>query len=268
MNITRAILWVLQGISCSRGDSTPKKSGPPKDFFSDIEEATSDEVHYAVRLVNVSRVYAMDNTEVVALNDVSLNVASGEFVVVSGPSGSGKTTLLNIIGGLDYPSSGRVLLMDVPIGDYDESFRATFRLTSTGFVFQSYNLISTFTAIENVMFPMQLSSKDVREIRKDATALLDRVGLSNRLGHLPWQSVGEQQRVAMARAMANDPPIIIADEPTVNLDSESAEMIRGLLVSLNSAGKTVFVVTHDENIINLEGVRHLTMGKGVLSANA
>jgi putative ABC transport system ATP-binding protein len=159
--------------------------------------------------------------------------------------------------------------MDVPIDDYDESFRATFRLTNTGFVFQSYNLISTLTAIENVMFPMQLSNKDAKEIHRDASILLERVGLSNRVGHLPWQlSSGEQQRVAMARAMANDPPIIIADEPTANLDSESAELIRNLLVSLNRAGKTVFVVTHDENIIELAGARHLTMEKGVLSANA
>jgi ABC-type ATPase involved in cell division len=116
---------------------------------------------------------------------------------------------------------------------------------------------------------MQLSSKDSREIRKDASVLLERVGLSSRLTHLPWQlSSGEQQRVAMARAMSNDPPIIIADEPTANLDNQSAEMIRDLLVSLNSAGKTVFVVTHDQNIINLPSARHLTMDKGVLSANA
>jgi putative ABC transport system ATP-binding protein len=247
----------------------PKKLAPPNDFSIDVDEAESDEVKYAVRLVNVSRVYTISDTEVVALNDVSLSVPSGELVIVSGPSGSGKTTLLNLIGGLDYPSSGRVLLMDVPIDDYDESFRATFRLTNTGFVFQSYNLISTLTAIENVMFPMQLSNKDAKEIHRDASILLERVGLSNRVGHLPWQlSSGEQQRVAMARAMANDPPIIIADEPTANLDSESAELIRNLLVSLNRAGKTVFVVTHDENIIELAGARHLTMEKGVLSANA
>ncbi|RDE11169.1 MAG: hypothetical protein C4K47_10390 [Candidatus Thorarchaeota archaeon] len=247
----------------------PKESTTTKDDLSEVDTEISEGVQHAVRLVNVSRVYAMGNTEVVALSDVSLDVTSGELVVVSGPSGSGKTTLLNMIGGLDYPSSGRVLLMDVPIGDYDESFRATFRLTNTGFVFQSYNLISTLTAIENVMFPMQLSNKDSKEIRKDASMLLERVGLSDRLNHLPWQlSSGEQQRVAMARAMANDPPIVIADEPTANLDSESAEMIRSLLISLNNAGKTVFVVSHDEDITGLPSARHLRMDKGVLSANA
>jgi putative ABC transport system ATP-binding protein len=247
----------------------PKKTTlPNKDTIDEVDAEISEGVQHAVRLVNVSRVYAVGDSEVVALNDVSLDVTPGELVVVSGPSGSGKTTLLNMVGGLDYASSGRVILMDVPIGDYDETFRAIFRLTNTGFVFQSYNLISTLTAVENVMFPMQLSDRRSRELRKDAIKLLEDVRLSDRIDHLPWQlSSGEQQRVAMARAMANDPPIIIADEPTANLDAESAEMIRGLLVHLNKIGKTVFVVTHDENIIGMPGARHLRMDKGVLSAN-
>jgi len=247
----------------------PKKTTlPNKDTIDEVDAEISEGVQHAVRLVNVSRVYAVGDSEVVALNDVSLDVTPGELVVVSGPSGSGKTTLLNMVGGLDYASSGRVILMDVPIGDYDETFRAIFRLTNTGFVFQSYNLISTLTAVENVMFPMQLSDRRSRELRKDAIKLLEDVRLSDRINHLPWQlSSGEQQRVAMARAMANDPPIIIADEPTANLDAESAEMIRGLLVHLNKIGKTVFVVTHDENIIGIPGARHLRMDKGVLSAN-
>jgi putative ABC transport system ATP-binding protein len=247
----------------------PKKTAlPTKDTIDEVDAETSESVHHAVRLVNVSRVYAVGDSEVIALNDVSLDVTPGQLVVVSGPSGSGKTTLLNIVGGLDYASSGRVVLMDVPIGDYDETFRATFRLTNTGFVFQSYNLISTLTAVENVMFPMQLSDRRSLELRKDAIKLLEDVRLSDRINHLPWQlSSGEQQRVAMARAMANDPPIIIADEPTANLDAESAEMIRGLLVHLNEIGKTVFVVTHDENIIGLAGARHFRMDKGVLSPN-
>jgi ABC-type lipoprotein export system ATPase subunit len=247
----------------------PKKTTlPNKDAIDEVDAEISEGVQHAVRLVNVSRVYAVGDSEVIALNDVSLDVTPGELVVVSGPSGSGKTTLLNMVGGLDYASSGRVILMDVPIGDYDETFRAIFRLTNTGFVFQSYNLISTLTAVENVMFPMQLSDRRSRELRKDAIKLLEDVRLSDRINHLPWQlSSGEQQRVAMARAMANDPPIIIADEPTANLDAESAEMIRGLLVHLNKIGKTVFVVTHDENIIGMPGARHLRMDKGVLSAN-
>jgi len=248
----------------------PKKPLPEtEETLADIDGESPEAVQYAIRLVNVSRVYDFGDSEVVALKDVNLDVAPGNLVVVSGPSGSGKTTLLNIVGGLDYPSGGRVVIMDVPIGDYDETFRATFRLTNTGFVFQSYNLISTLTALENVMFPMQLSDKDCGTLRANATKLLEDVGLSNRFNHLPWQlSSGEQQRVAMARAMANDPPIIIADEPTANLDSESAETIRGLLVKLNKIGKTVLVVTHDEDIISLPEARHLRMSDGVLSTDA
>ncbi|RDE16928.1 MAG: hypothetical protein C4K49_04060 [Candidatus Thorarchaeota archaeon] len=189
----------------------------------------------------------------------------GEFVVISGPSGSGKTTLLNIVGGIDFASEGRVLVLDVPIGDYDETFRATFRLTNTGFIFQSYNLISTLTAVENVMFPMQLSGKSSGALREEAMALLKTVGLSDRSSHLPWQlSSGEQQRVAVARAMANDPSIVLADEPTANLDHDSAKIVRELLAELNRRGKTVFVVTHDNDIIGLPGIRHYEMLNGEL----
>ncbi|MGQ4870595.1 MAG: ABC transporter ATP-binding protein [Candidatus Thorarchaeota archaeon] len=164
---------------------------------ADVEE--SEEVKYAVRLTDVSRVYSIGDRTITALQHVDLTVRPGEFVVVNGPSGSGKTTLLNVIGAIDYPTEGRVVLMDVPIGDYDESFRATFRLTYTGFIFQSYNLISTLTALENVMFPMQLSDDPLAEIRARALALLERVGLAERRDHLPWQlSSGEQQRVAIA----------------------------------------------------------------------
>jgi putative ABC transport system ATP-binding protein len=155
--------------------------------------------------------------------------------------------------------------MDVPVGDYDEPFRATFRLNTTGFIFQSYNLVSTLTALENVMFPMQLTDKPRSELQNEATRLLEEVQLSDRLDHLPWQlSSGEQQRVAVARAMANDPPIILADEPTANLDLESGKMIRELLVSLHNAGKTLIVMTHDEYIMGLPGIRHMVMEKGVL----
>jgi putative ABC transport system ATP-binding protein len=158
--------------------------------------------------------------------------------------------------------------MDVPIEDYDESFRATFRLTNSGFIFQSYNLISTLTALENVMFPMQLSDKEESELESIALKLLDRVGLSERADHLPWQlSSGEQQRVAIARAMANDPAIILADEPTANLDEENAEMVRTLLLDLNREGKTLIVMTHDSAIISTPHARRMRMSKGVLTEN-
>ncbi|MFW9849007.1 MAG: ABC transporter ATP-binding protein [Candidatus Thorarchaeota archaeon] len=230
----------------------------------DASVELSEDVNYAIRLVNVSRTYNLGKTQISAVENVSLEVKPGEFIVVSGPSGSGKTTLLNLIGAIDYATSGRIFVMDVPIGDYDETFRATFRLNNTGFIFQSYNLVSTLTALENVMFPMQLTEEPIAELQKEAKSLLKTVELADRLDHLPWQlSSGEQQRVAVARAMANDPPIILADEPTANLDLESAKMIRELLSGLHAAGRTLVVMTHDEKIMNLQGVRYLKMSKGV-----
>lgn len=232
----------------------------------DIEDL--DEVKHAVRLQNVCRTYKIGKEEITALNDVSLVIEHGEYIVVSGKSGSGKTTLLNLIGAIDLTTSGKVFVMDVPINDYDESFRSTFRLDNTGFIFQSYNLVSTLTAVENVMFPMQLSPKSQKELREEAIKLLEEVEMGHRIDHLPWQlSSGEQQRVAIARAMANDPPIILADEPTANLDGDSGQMIRELLGSLNEAGKTVIVMTHDEGIINRKGIRHFSMANGELTEN-
>ncbi|MFX0055228.1 MAG: ABC transporter ATP-binding protein [Promethearchaeota archaeon] len=236
--------------------------------YDTVETVSSDGVKFAVRLLDVSRRYSLGRREITALNRVTLEVGMGDFVAITGASGSGKTTLLNIIGAIDYATEGRVFVMDVPIGDYDESFRATFRLSNTGFIFQSYNLISTLTALENVMFPMQLTDKSLEEIQNDSLKLLERVWLEERTDHLPWQlSSGEQQRVAIARAMANDPPIILADEPTANLDTESAKMVRDLLQILHQSGKAVVVMTHDNAIVRTKGARHLTMNNGVLSFN-
>jgi putative ABC transport system ATP-binding protein len=236
--------------------------------YDTVETVDSDAVKFAVRLLEVSRRYSLGRREITALNKVTFEVGMGDFVAITGASGSGKTTLLNIIGAIDYATEGRVFVMDVPIGDYDESFRATFRLSNTGFIFQSYNLISTLTALENVMFPMQLTDKSLEEIQDDSLRLLERVWLEERTDHLPWQlSSGEQQRVAIARAMANDPPIILADEPTANLDTESAKMVRDLLQLLHQSGKAVIVMTHDNAIVRTKGARHLTMDNGVLSSN-
>ena len=232
----------------------------------DIEDLS--EVKHAIRLQNVHRNFTLMKTEIEAVKDVNLTVDSGDFVVISGKSGSGKTTLLNIIGAIDLPTSGRVFVMDVPINDYDESFRASFRLNNTGFIFQSYNLVSTLTATENVMFPMQLSEKSRTALREEALKLLESVEMDHRADHLPWQlSSGEQQRIAIARAMANDPPIILADEPTANLDGDSGQMIRDLLVELNKQGKAVIVMTHDSGIISQPGIRHYKMENGVLKSN-
>ncbi|TFG12082.1 ABC transporter ATP-binding protein [Candidatus Thorarchaeota archaeon] len=238
------------------------------DEFDLMDALGSEEVKNAIKLVDVTRTYSLGDREIVAVDEINLQVEPGEFVVVEGPSGSGKTTLLNMIGAIDYPTSGRVLVMDVPIGDYDEHFRALFRLTNTGFIFQSYNLISTLTALENVMFPMQLFEDADLKPEEEAHRLLDRVGLAERTDHLPWQlSSGEQQRVAIARAMSNDPPLILADEPTANLDVDSAQMIREILRWLNDSGKTVLCMTHDINIIEQDRVRVLTMKNGVIGEN-
>ena len=233
----------------------------------DLEDIEGlEEVNFSIRIKDVSRTFSLGKLEIHALNNINLEVRPGELVVVSGASGSGKTTLLNMIGCIDYASTGRVLIMDVPIGDYDESFRADFRLGNTGFIFQSYNLISTLTALENVMFPMQLTDKSSTQLRARAEELLSTVGLSERLDHLPWQlSSGEQQRVAIARAMANDPPIILADEPTANLDETSAQMVRELLLNLNAKGKTDVIMTHDEKLISHPKARKLIMSNGELS---
>jgi len=231
----------------------------------DLSEDDFGQIKHAVKLVDVSRVYKTGKKEIEALKDVNLEVRLGDFVVISGRSGSGKTTLLNIIGAIDLVTTGRLFVMDVPINDYDENFRSSFRLSNTGFIFQSYNLVSTLTAIENVLFPMQLSAKSPKTLQDEAMKLLERVEMDHRADHLPWQlSSGEQQRVAIARAMANDPPIILADEPTANLDGESGQMVRDLLLELNKEGKAVIVMTHDERIITHPGSRRFRMDSGVL----
>ena len=232
----------------------------------DIEVEDFEEIKFAVKLQDVTRSYKAGRKEIEALRNVNLEVQLGDFIVIAGHSGSGKTTLLNIIGAIDQSSSGRVYVMDVPINDYDEAFRSSFRLSNTGFIFQSYNLVSTLTAVENVMFPMQLSDKSQKKLREEAMTLLERVKMDHRADHLPWQlSSGEQQRVAIARAMANDPPIILADEPTANLDGDSGQMVRDLLVELNEMGKAVIVMTHDLGIIQQSGIRHFKMDAGELT---
>ena len=234
----------------------------------DLDAEDFKDIKFAVKLKDVSRVYKAGRIEIEALRNVNLEVKLGDFIVIAGHSGSGKTTLLNIIGAIDLSSSGRTLIMDVPISDYDEAFRSSFRLNNTGFIFQSYNLISTLTAVENVLFPMQLSDKSPSKLRDEAMKLLERVEMEHRADHLPWQlSSGEQQRVAIARAMANDPPIILADEPTANLDGDSGAMVRNLLVELNSMGKAVIVMTHDEGIIKQAGIRRFKMDAGELHSD-
>ena len=186
------------------------------------------------------------------LIDINISVPKGKFAVVCGPSGSGKTTLLNIISGIDRPTKGRIVVSGHDLTDRDEDFLSDFRCTHMGFVFQSYNLISTLTVAENIAFPMEWLRKPHIEIEKRVVELIKTVGLDDRETHFPSQlSGGEQQRVAFARALANDPELILADEPTGNLDENNAEKILHVLHLLKLKGKTVIVSTHDNKIRSL-----------------
>ncbi|MFX1327315.1 MAG: ABC transporter ATP-binding protein [Promethearchaeota archaeon] len=206
----------------------------------------------AIIAKNLVKDYEIGNFIVRAVDDVSLTIYRGEFLVIKGPSGAGKTSLLNLIGGLDSPNNGTIYSFGVKISDMKAESLTTWRLLNSGFVFQNYNLISTLTAEENVMFPMNLSGLDFKEQRKHAKKLLTEMGLGDRKEHLPFQlSAGEQQRVAIARALANDPTIIIADEPTANLDKKTSQFIRDLFKKLKNRVRTIIVVTHDDYLINL-----------------
>ncbi len=194
----------------------------------------------------LGKAYQIGNEKLEVLKDVTFSILKAKFVVVSGPSGSGKTTLLNIIGGIDKPTTGKIFVNNEDLTDKDEDFLSDFRCNNVGFVFQAYNLVSTLTVAENVAFPMEWTGKPEEEIEKRITELLETVGLQNRANHFPAQlSGGEQQRVAFARALANDPQLILADEPTGNLDEKNAQKIVQVLQLLKEKGKTVIVSTHE-----------------------
>jgi len=196
--------------------------------------------------------YQIGDLTIEALKNLDLEVVKGEFLSLYGPSGAGKTTLLNLIGGLDKPTSGNIIVFGHDLATYDEDFLATFRCAYVGFVFQSYNLISTLTAMENVAFPVELAGWSRERIKKRSENLLKLVRLKHRADHFPAQlSGGEQQRVAFARALANDPPLLLVDEPTGNLDMETGFEIVRILEKMKEKGKTVIVATHDERILKL-----------------
>ncbi len=195
---------------------------------------------------NIHKSYLMGKEAVPALRGVSIDIHQGEFVCLMGPSGSGKTTLLNIVGGLDEPSRGHVIVQGQNLVALSENELARLRLVKMGFIFQNYNLLANFTAQENVEAPMVLAKISRRERISRAQALLERVGLEDRAHHYPGElSGGQQQRVAIARALANDPPILIADEMTGDLDSETGFAIMRLAKELNEEGMTIVFVTHD-----------------------
>jgi putative ABC transport system ATP-binding protein len=202
-----------------------------------------------IALRNVTRMYRMGDVEVNALCGVSLLVEPGEFVAIMGASGSGKTTLMNIIGCLDVPTSGRYWLDGVDVRSLDETHLARIRNRKIGFVFQSFNLIPKTTALSNVELPLTYAGLNAKERRRRAVAALEQVGLADRQNHHPSEmSGGQQQRVAVARSIVTNPALILADEPTGNLDSRSSEDVMGIFADLNAAGRTVVLVTHEADI--------------------
>jgi putative ABC transport system ATP-binding protein len=199
-----------------------------------------------IKIENLSKIYNTKKDSVVALSEVSLSIERGEFVSIVGPSGSGKTTLLLCLGGLIHPTWGKVQIEGVSIYDLDVRKRATFRLQNLGFVFQTFNLIPYLTALENVQIPLSLAGVLDGGQSERATELLSKLGLADRLNHKPSElSIGQQQRVAIARALANKPKIILADEPTGNLDPDMTKETIGYLKLLNQTGITVVMVTHN-----------------------
>ena len=213
---------------------------------------------------NVRKIYRTGAGEVWALRDVSVCVEQGEFVAVMGPSGSGKTTLLNCLSGLDDIDGGRVLLDGQALHELDDAERTRNRASSMGFVFQQFNLIPVLTAVENVEIPLLLAGTNGRAARTRATETLERVGLGDRISHRPNElSGGEQQRVTIARALAGQPRIVWADEPTGALDSESAEEVMVLMRELHADGLTLVLVTHDP-AVGAQAQRMIRMRDGVI----
>ena len=221
------------------------------------------ETEKAVLISSLSKEYRIGDFVIEALIDLNFEVGTGKFVSIYGASGAGKTTLLNIIGGLDAPTRGQIVVFGHDLAAYDENFLATFRSAYVGFVFQSYNLVSTLSTFENVAFPLELAGWSGASVENRAEELLRLFGLSHRTNHFPAQlSGGEQQRVAFARALANDPSLMLVDEPTGNLDIETGMEIVRILKELKERGKTVIVATHDRRIMRLADLTlHLKDGR-------
>jgi putative ABC transport system ATP-binding protein len=212
---------------------------------------------------NVSKTYSRDSFTIPVLNDLTLEVKEGEFIALMGPSGSGKTTLLNLIAGIDKPTKGKVVINNTEISKLNETELAKWRAHSIGFIFQFYNLIPVLTAFENVELPLLLTNLSKAERRKHVETALSVVGLADRMDHYPKQlSGGQEQRVAIARAIVTDPLVIVADEPTGDLDKNSADEILVLLERLNKEfKKTIIIVTHDPHAAEKAQVtRHLDKG--------
>jgi putative ABC transport system ATP-binding protein len=219
-----------------------------------------------IELKNVTKVYELGGEKIYAIDHVDLKIDKGDFIAIVGPSGSGKSTLANVIGGLDIPDEGEVLVDGQSLGRANDAALSEYRNRKIGFIFQSFNLQPNYSALENVMVPMVFAGVSLGERKKRAIDCLKAVGLEDRIDHLPWQlSGGQRQRVSIARSLVNNPEIIIADEPTGNLDSARGEEIVDLLKTLNKeAGITLIVITHDHAVAK-QAKKVLTIKDGKIS---
>ena len=203
----------------------------------------------AINVLNVTKIYSLGEVKVEALRGVSFTIERGEYVAIMGPSGSGKSTLMNLLGCLDRPTSGSYFLDGIDVSTLGDDALAAIRLKKLGFVFQGFNLLARTSAVKNVALPLFYAGVGTRARNEMATVRLREVGLGDRTGHKPSElSGGQQQRVAIARALVNDPAVLLADEPTGNLDSQTSEELMSLFEQLNQGGRTIIMVTHDENI--------------------
>lgn len=210
----------------------------------------------------LKKVYKRGQREIVAVDDISLEIPEGDFISIVGPSGSGKSSLLLMLGGMLSPSQGKVIIGEDSLYELDENVRAALRQKKIGFVFQTFNLIPYLSALQNVQVPLLLSGCTEKQQKEKAEALLERVGLKNRMDHKPFElSVGQQQRVALARMLANDPSIILADELTGNLDPEMTQQVMDFLLELNQEKRTIVLVTHDRHVAQ-HAKRTLTLAQG------
>jgi len=207
------------------------------------------ENNVVIYMKDIVKSYKMGRNKLTVLNEVSLEIKKGEFVAILGPSGSGKSTLMNIIGCIDVPDSGEYILAGKDIKARNEDELAHIRNKEVGFIFQKFNLLTKYTALHNVAFPLLLRGIDKKNAYESATKLLDRVGLGDRTTHKPMElSGGQQQRVSIARALAGEPNILLADEPTGNLDSKSGSEIIDVFLELNREGNTIILITHDREV--------------------
>jgi len=229
----------------------------------DRTDSGGNTVEHAIRVSDVVKTYPLPAGDFIAVDHLSLDIERGEFVAIVGRSGSGKTTLLNLLAGIDRPTSGTVRVADADLGSLSESGLAAWRGRNVGLVFQFFQLLPTLTVIENVMLPMDFARKiPAAERRERAQGLLERMGVGTQADKVPATlSGGQQQRAAIARALANDPPILLADEPTGNLDSATADAVLELFADLNAEGQTIVVVTHERDIRSIVG-REVTLVDG------